>query len=618
MHLYLQRGQRVAGIIVLTAAMLWVIFAALSSPSTRSAQAAALMTATPTEAISTTTTPTQTVTATATVTTTVTVTATATPTVTVSPTPTGTPLLDGTALPTSITPLPTASPTHASTPISWMVWLPSLSWDDTVVETPITNTWTVTDVASITDTVTITETPLITDVVIISDDIDITNTVIVTPSPIVSNSPDYTPALLTGNSNNFGIELAGTFGAENVQRVASAGATWTRRTDLNWSQVEPNEGERHWETLSVLEEDLRQASQRGIRVVLIVLRTPAWAQKYVGSGCGPIRADKLTAFASFMRAAVTRYSAPPFNVKYWEIWNEPDAPTVKENKGWGCHGNPADAYYGGAEYARLLSNVYPAMKAADPTAKVLSGGQLGNCDPVRPPAGMNCRSTRFFEGVLRGGGGPYFDGVAFHAYEYYYQSLGKWGNANWWSAYNTTGPVLAVKARYYKQVLATYRVTGKFLMDTETALLCSGCTANSPFELTKAYYIPEMYAAGMAEGLQSVSFFGLHSGWLGGDLLDPTNTALPAYDAFQVAAAKLGPATFNGRVVYADVGTTGVMGYKFTYNGKTVWLLRALSSRAVTTQLAKLPTRISDPFGKAVTPTKAIVLSSMPVYVEWE
>lgn len=615
-----QRGWRLVSIFGIVVGFLGLLFLSLGQPITPSlAQAAPLTTQVPSPGASPTDIPTRvpTITGTETATPTITPTETGTITATVTPTVTETPTETVTATPS---PTETVQPNPTSTlPISYQTWLPSLTYSDTIAEDPITNTWDITDIVDITDVVgiSVTETPLVTDVVPISDDIDITDTVVVTPSIGITSAPEYTPTIISG-TNIFGIELAGTFGSAHVERVAVAGASWTRRTDFNWADVEPTEGARQWNKMALLEEDLRQANLRGIKVILIVLRTPAWAQKYVSSGCGPIRVDKLGAFANFMRDAVARYSAPPFNVKYWEIWNEPDAPTVKENKGWGCHGNPADAYYGGAEYARLLKNVYPAIKATDANAKVLVGGQLANCDPVRPPAGMNCRSTRFFEGILRGGGGPYFDGVGFHAYEYYYSGVGRWGNANWWSAYNTTGPVLAVKARYYKKLLSAYRITGKFLMDTETALLCSNCVGNANFELSKAYYIPEMYAAGMAEGLQAVSFFGLRSGWLGGNLIDPTNNGLPAYDTFKVATAQLGPATFAGRTVYADVGTTGVMGYKFTRNGRKVWLIRALSSRVVTTRFAKLPTRITDPFGKPITPTKNLTLSLMPVYVEWD
>ena len=617
MHLFIRQGWRLAGIGIIVVTSWLLIIGFLSAQVDGRVQAAPLITATPNG------TATATITATITPTSTPKFTETTTPTATLNATftPTGTPEITTTATPISIgLPLPTAEiPLTPVISLAWRVLLPVLSWDDQVVEAPITNSWTITDIASITDTVTVTETPLVTDVVIISDDIGLTDTVEVTPSVILTNAPEYTPVVLANNTNIFGIETVGATGAQNAQFIAGAGAGWTRHSDLNWPQVEPTEGVRNWDSMAGLEEDLRQASARGIKVVLIVLRTPAWAQKIVGSGCGPIRVDKLPAFANFMRDAVARYSAPPFNVKYWEIWNEPDAPTVKENKGWGCLGNPADAYYGGAEYARLLKSIYPAIKAADANSQVILGGQLGNCDPVRPPAGMNCRSTRFFEGVLRGGGGPYFDGVGFHAYEYYYQSVGKWGNANWWGAYNTTGPIVAVKARYYKRLLTTYNVIGKFLMDTESALLCSSCANNAQFELAKAYYLPEMYAAGMSEGLQMVSFYGVRSGWLGGDLMDTSGKPLPAYDTILVATSKFGSATFAGRVVGADTGgVTGVMGYKFAQGSKKIWFIRSLSSRNITLKLAKLPTRVSDPFGRSLPVSQSLVVGVMPVYIEWE
>lgn len=614
MHHFIHLTRRLAGIGFIVSTTILLIAGALSSQMSGSVYAAPLLTATSIA-------PTQTVGA-ATPTTAVTLTATATPSVTPGPsvTPTVTITPEATPLITvTDQPVPTASVPLTSNLQPGMVWLPMLNWDDLVVEAPITDTWTITDIATITDTVTITETPLITDEVTITDDLSITETIEVTPSALLSNAVEYTPTLLINNRNVIGIESVGFQGAEAAKLLAESGAGWTREANFNWSQVEPNEGERRWDAVAEVEDRLIQANARGIKVILVVLRQPIWAQKVVGSGCGPIRADKLTAFANFMRDAVIRYSAPPFNVKYWEIGNEPDAPTVRENKGWGCWGNPADAYYGGAEYARMLKAIYPSIKLANPNAQVILGGQLANCDPIRPPAGMNCRSTRFFEGALRGGGGPFFDGVGFHAYEYYTGSLGKWGSANWWSAYNTTGPVLAVKARYYKRLLTAYRVTGKFLMDTEGALLCNNCDGNAQFELTKAYYMPEMYAAGMSEGLQAVSFYGLRSGWLGGNLFNSSGQPLPAYQTIQIATSKLGNATYIGKVVGTDTGgVTGVMGYKFVEGTRKVWLVRSLSSRIVTLKLANLPTRISDPFGKPITPTKTLAIGGMPMYVEWD
>ena len=67
-----------------------------------------------------------------------------------------------------------------------------------------------------------------------------------------------------------------------------------------------------------------------------------------------------------MAEAVERYSAPPYNVIYWEVGNEPDIDPslVDGDEIYGCWGDKTDAYYGGGYYAEVLKQVYPAVKKA--------------------------------------------------------------------------------------------------------------------------------------------------------------------------------------------------------------------------------------------------------------
>lgn len=272
---------------------------------------------------------------------------------------------------------------------------------------------------------------------------ELTETGTVTDTELLTDTSDYTPTVLQPEGATvFGIEPNIPF--LNLDKVGSATASYIRVNALDWALVEPTPGERRWEATSI-EAALKQASEMNLKVVLIIRGTPTWAQKTPGSVCGPVKADKLQAYANFVREAVARYSAPPYNVKFWEIGNEPDAPVNSVHVVWGCWGDSKDYYYGAAYYTSMLKLVYPQIKAADPQAQVLLGGLLANCDPVRPPSGQNCSSSRFFEGVLRNGGAKFFDGVSFHTYEYYYRVPGKWGNTNWNSAYNTTGPVIIAK-----------------------------------------------------------------------------------------------------------------------------------------------------------------------------
>jgi hypothetical protein len=374
-----------------------------------------------------------------------------------------------------------------------------------------------------------------------------------------------------------------------------------------------------------LEAELIRAVELNLQIVLIIRGTPSWAQKVTGSYCGPVKADQLPAFGKFVGDVVARYSAAPYYVNFFEIGNEPDAPIISGDRVYGCWGDVRDYYRGGTYYAQALKTVYPAAKAANPNAQILLGGLLANCDPIRPPRGADCTWTRFLEGVVRNGGGPYFDGVSFHTYEYYHKAPGKWGNANWNSAYNTLGPVVIAKARYIKKVLANYRVTGKYLMDTEAALLCWDCTAAHQYEKAKAWYLPELVAAGMAEGVSVVVWYS-YEGWLGSGLTDAADNPLPALKAFELARVQFGAATYRGRIVPADVGgATGITGYKFEQGNRTVWLLRSLDSRNRIAQFRIAPTRISDPLGGSIVPTTSkltstvsLTLTLQPVYVEWE
>ena len=254
--------------------------------------------------------------------------------------------------------------------------------------------------------------------------------------------------------------------------VAQAGAYWVRRNSLLWSAVEPNEGDRNWGALAKLEQELLEASKRGLQVVLVVSSTPQWAQKVPGSFCGPVAEDKLLSFARFMNDVVKRYSAAPYNIQYWEIWNEPDiAPNkVPPDSIYGCWGDDTDAYYGGGYYAEMLKQVYPQVKAANPQAQVLVGGLLLDCDPVNPPVGEQCIPAGYLEGILRSGGGDFFDGVSYHAYDYYTGPF-EYGNQNWNSNWDSSGPVVIAKARFLRSVLAAYHYPDKFILNSEAGII---------------------------------------------------------------------------------------------------------------------------------------------------
>jgi len=408
-------------------------------------------------------------------------------------------------------------------------------------------------------------------------------------------------------------------GAGAVDTISRAGVYWAiSYRPIAWAEVEPTEGARNWSAMAGLEEELRSAAGHGLQVIQVVRVTPDWAQKVPGYSCGPIKPEKLGAFASFMHDLVVRYSVPPYNIKYWELWNEPDVDyhLVGPTSDWGCWGDQTDAYYGGGYYARMLKAVYPQIKAADTQAQVLVGGLALDCDP-RPGSGCAAVGNsdlppKFLEGILLGGGGSYFDGVGFHSYDYYYGQSGQYSNANWQSAWNTTGPVFIAKAQFIQSLLSQYGISGKFLMNTESAVLCDSCSHDPAFETTKAYYVTQAYAAAIAQGLRANIWFSM-LGWRNSGLLNADLSPRPAYMALQFSQSEL----HNAAWVRDVTEYTGVKGYEFQQGDRRIWILWSLDGNMHSISFPDVPLAAWDALGNSVPPAASMYIGLNPFYLEW-
>jgi hypothetical protein len=412
--------------------------------------------------------------------------------------------------------------------------------------------------------------------------------------------------------------LASQAGSEqnNLSQVVQSSAYWVRRNLVLWSAVEPEQGQRDWKSLEALEAELLNAAEKHLQVILVVRGTPAWAQLVPGSVCGPVLPEKLPAFASFLHDLVARYSQPPYQVKYWELGNEPDVdPTlVASDSIFGCWGKTGDSYYGGQDYAEMLKVAYPQIKAADAQAQVLVGGLLLDCDPHNPPAGRSCDPAYYLEGILKNNGGDYFDGVSFHAYDYYLGPY-QFGNPNWGSNSDTSGPSLVVKAEFLRNLLAEYNQSEKYLLNTELGLLC-GSTGDEPqcqeqvFQLSKAAYIAISNAAAVAEGLRANVWYSL-LGWRGSGLVTADRQPLPAFDAFRFSAQMLNGATFVRQID----DYPGVRGYEFVFEGRRIWLLWSSDRGEHRVQLPETPAELYDVLGTAQTVDQVLLITPAPVYV---
>jgi hypothetical protein len=441
-----------------------------------------------------------------------------------------------------------------------------------------------------------------------------------TPSPTAEPTSTPTPPPV------FGIQLDQLDAPNGLAQAHAAGAYWLRRASVDWPAIEAVEGARDWTAMSNMEQELLGAAEQGGQIILVVHGEPDWAQALAGSNCGPIRPDKLDAFGDFVYELVSRYSVPPYNVKYWEMWNEPDvAPNIAPPEGYlGCWGDPSDPDgYGGGKYADMLAAAYPRVKEADPEAQVVAGALLLDCDPNNPPKGKDCSPSNFLNGILDhhglDDGGDYFDGLSFHAYDYAStQGVGQYVNPNWDSQWNTTGPVLYAKAQFVKGVLASHGVTGKFLMNTEVAVIagdlqCFGCDfPDETRQATKTNYVAQANAVALSEGLVANVWYSLF-GWRGSALMDKDLNALPAYTAYTFSAAELGQAVFVREVTELD----GVRGYEFQRDGSRVWIVWSRDGETHHVTLPEAPQNLFDVLGQPQTPSAELDVGPSTLYVEW-
>jgi len=472
---------------------------------------------------------------------------------------------------------------------------------------------------------------------------------------VVANSTSLPQTLNTSESENlylpitarnylpqtpsiFGVSITPITDLGGLTEMRSAGAYILRRGPFMWKDVEPItpiDGVHTyiWNSPVVqsFETELLNAQSKDMTVVMIVGGAPEWAREDQDNDyiCAPIDKGDLENFADFMAELVKRYSLPPHNVKYFELYNEPDIdPSIFSienplDNGFGCWGDmdDPDGYYGGGYYAEMLKVVYPEIKAADPNAEVLVGGLLMDCDPVNPPEGKDCTPTKFLEGILDAEGGDYFDGISFHAYDYFnYNGVGKYSNKNWGSQWNTTGPVSIYKTRFIIDLLYKfgYSPSDKLLLNTESAIICSDdytCdeTPYSDFELTKAYYLVQAYTVAKAEGLIANIWYSA-MGWRISGLLYPDLSHHNAYDAYVITRAMLA----NSHFVQELHMYNGVAQYEFTRaSGRKLWVIWSRDGESHPITLPSTPTNIVDALGNPVPVSSNLIIDIKPIYIEW-
>jgi len=171
------------------------------------------------------------------------------------------------------------------------------------------------------------------------------------------------------------------------------------RTDFTWSTIEPRPGERDDAEYDDL---VTQARGHDLRLLGILDYGNPWATHVATGGDDHFPPDDPASFARFAAATASRYRG---RVAAWEIWNEP-------NNGLSGFWKPAPDP---AAYARLATTAAPAIRAADPAARIVTGGLAPTLDLISygEDWGFLRRAEAAAPGLL-----ARFDAAAIHPYSF--------------------------------------------------------------------------------------------------------------------------------------------------------------------------------------------------------
>lgn len=225
-------------------------------------------------------------------------------------------------------------------------------------------------------------------------------------------------------------------------------------------------------------------------------------------------------FTDYVTAMVRHYK---HSIQDWQIWNEPDL-----HQFWGPRSNAAD-------YARLLTAAYEAVKRVQPAATVVLGG----------PSGADPNGLQFIANVVHAGGR--FDVISVQPYR--------------------DVPDLELLAEV--QRLRRYR---KPIWFTEMGWAGeSWCMSVCGAEDSQADRLARLYVVSVVGGVQRVFWYDLRNDGSGANfedhfgLLEGSLAAKPAFIAYQMARFYLNRSQFLG----VDVLKPDVFAFELRKRGVT-------------------------------------------------
>jgi streptogramin lyase len=345
--------------------------------------------------------------------------------------------------------------------------------------------------------------------------------------------------------------------AHGLQEMVDARTEWLR-IQLHWSAVEPDDvspQDYNWTRYDTWFGNLYTA---GIRPVVNVDGNPDWAAQYPA---GPLYPEHMEDLVEFVGAMVERYDGDGVDdapgspvVNHWEFYNEEDNSSVLlAEAGYGYWG------HNGAGYADLLRQVWPVIKAANPSARVLMGG-IAYERFLETDGGPYVR--QFLDDFLAAGGGAYIDIFNFHYYP------------NWEDRWAPYGQGVIGKTNFLRDKLASYGVY-KPIACTEIGNHSDPSRGGN--DELQSRYVVQAFVRSMAADLVIVNWFAWRDitqgfPYLYG-LLDEHYEPKPAYYAFETLTSRLSGMRYQRTLTLDETGTSDIEGYVFGRGQEMVYVV---------------------------------------------
>jgi hypothetical protein len=163
------------------------------------------------------------------------------------------------------------------------------------------------------------------------------------------------------------------------------------RDEVFWHRLEVKRGVLEFpESLRDLDDLVTRASRRGIKPLLIL----NYGNRFYDGGGLLSSAEGIAAYSRYVRFVVKHFKG---RVDQFEVWNEWNI------GGGGTEAQRAARYGSPEDYARVLSAAFAAIKAENPSARVIGGSFAGY-------------DYRWVEAFARAGGFNQLDGFSAHPY----------------------------------------------------------------------------------------------------------------------------------------------------------------------------------------------------------